>query len=578
MVTTRRRNATSEVTAAKNTNIEDELSELAAESSPTTSNFIFKGVSYNSYEEMVKAKRMFNNEMLKKSGLLEASASFRENASGVTMKKVQASQRGLRVDRKRKDPTVPLSRRKSSRIAGVQADGMYIEDERSGGRIVIGAAGSSSALIPSEKVYFDDEKDKFYNNRVNDGSDLTIQDAVELVGHKWMKNTSVKNAEHCFETLSKLRDEISPTGSKEKASCSLVNQVDRMSVDNEKCVAKVVPDRIHSVAFHPSEHKLIAVTGDKKGYLGFWEVDALPTENDSETDGVTLFKPHAGAINSLEWNKSGSKLLSLSYDGTVRLFDINRQVFTEAFAAYDNSDEFKSKLGYGMDEGSKFYTQYACYDHRNEECIFLSTSLGGTGHIDLRVGKMTFDLSLSNKKINSVSLHPNGHTLATAGLDCEVNLWDIRKFTGLQSGSKLKPFTTQISSRSINSAFFSPSGKNLLTTTMANTLDIISDAHLQNGLIKNPNQRIKHHNQTGRWLSTFMAQWHPTATNEELFVVGSMSKPRRMEFFDGSTGEMIKGLDGECLTAVASRCCFHPSTRNLIALGGNSSGRLTIAR
>ena len=179
--------------------------------------------------------------------------------------------------------------------------------------------------------------------------------------------------------------------------------------------------------------------------------------------------------------------------------------------------------------------------------------------------------------MDSISLHPNGHTLATTGLDCEVNLWDIRKFTGLQSRSNLKPFATQRSSKSINSAFFSPSGKNLLTTTMADTLDIISDAHLQNGLIKNPNQRIKHDNRTGRWLSTLMAQWHPTATNEELFIVGSMSKPRRMEFFDGSTGEMIRGLDGDCLTAVASRCCFHPS-EILIALGGNSSGRLTIAR
>ena len=402
MVTTRRRNAPSEVATAKKTNIEDELSELAAESSPTTSTFTFKGVSYNSYEEMVKAKRMFNNEVLKKSGLLEASASFRENASGVTIKKVQASQRGLRADRKRKDPTVPLSRRKSSRIAGVQADGIYIEDERSGGRVVIGAVGSSSALLPSEKVYFDVEKDKFYNNRVNDGSDLTIQDAVELTGHKWMKNASVTNAEHCVETLSKLRDESSPTVSKKKTSCSLINQVDRMSVDNEKYVAKVVPDRIYSVAFHPSEHKLIAVAGDKKGYLGLWDVDACSADNDNKTDGVTLFKPHAGAINSLEWNKSGSKLLSLSYDGTLRLFDINRQVFTEAFAAYDDSDEFKSKLGYGMDEGSRFYTQYACYDHRNEECIFLSTSMGGTGHIDLRAGKLTCDLSLSNKKINSL--------------------------------------------------------------------------------------------------------------------------------------------------------------------------------
>jgi len=176
------------------------------------------------------------------------------------------------------------------------------------------------------------------------------------------------------------------------------------------------------------------------------------------------------------------------------------------------------------------------------------------------------------------SLHPNGHILATAGLEKEVNLWDIRKFNAIKSGSNLKPVATQRSTKSINSAFFSPSGKNLLTTTMENTLDIISDAHLQSGLITKPTHRIRHDNKTGRWLSTFMAQWHPTATNEEIFVVGSMVKPRRMEFFNGASGEMIRGVEGNSLTAVVSRCCFHPSTDRLIGLGGNSSGRLTVVR
>ncbi len=176
------------------------------------------------------------------------------------------------------------------------------------------------------------------------------------------------------------------------------------------------------------------------------------------------------------------------------------------------------------------------------------------------------------------SLHPNGYTLATAGLDCEVNLWDIRIFRSMRSGKKMTPVATQRSPKSINCAFFSPSGKNLLTTTMSDSLDIISNFHLRDGLVTKPTHRIRHDNRTGRWLSTFMAQWHPTATNEELFIVGSMSHPRRMEFFDGEKGKLIQALPGDCLTAVVSRCCFHPSLNQLIALGGNSSGRVTVAR
>jgi WD40 repeat protein len=122
-----------------------------------------------------------------------------------------------------------------------------------------------------------------------------------------------------------------------------------------------------------------------------------------DMDGVYLFKPHSGAINSLQWNQSGSKLLSQSYDGTIRLMDVERQVFVDAFAAYDDSEEFKGKIGYGMDEGNKYYTQFACYDDRNEDCIFLSTSLGGVVHLDLRSkGSVTFNVVLSDKKINSL--------------------------------------------------------------------------------------------------------------------------------------------------------------------------------
>lgn len=532
-----------------------------SEASSSTPGFMFKGNRYDSYEEMVKAKRNYNKEMLAKSGLLEASAKFRDDLSHTAPRKTQASQRGLRADRKRKETTDPLPRRKSSRIAGVKADGVYIEDERAGGRVVIGGAGdNSSELFSSAKVVVETDNDKFYNDRVNDGSDLSINDAVELCGRKWVKDDSVEMAEQFVDgTLGSMEDVDPGTFSKSRKSVkksisTLASQVEGLSVDNKNCVAKVVPDRIYSVAFHPSSHKLIATAGDKKGFVGLWDIDASP--NDSDTNGVHLFKPHNGAVNNLEWNKSGKNLLSLSYDGTIRLFDVNKQSFIEAFSSYDDSCEFKDKLGYGMDEGRKFYTQYACFDHRNEDCLFLSTSVGGVAHIDLRNKKKTFDMALGNKKVNTVSLHPNGYTLATAGLDCEVNLWDIRKFKSIKSGTNVEPIATQRSSKSINSAFFSPSGKNLLTTTMSDTLDLISDCHLQSGLISKPTHRIRHDNRTGRWLSTLMAQWHPAATNEELFIVGSMSRPRRMEFFNGDNGKMLKGLSGEFLTAVVSRCCY----------------------
>lgn len=174
------------------------------------------------------------------------------------------------------------------------------------------------------------------------------------------------------------------------------------------------------------------------------------------------------------------------------------------------------------------------------------------------------------------SLHPDGYTLASAALDCTVRLWDIRKFRDDRTGKrKLQtPLTVQQAGKSVNSAFFSPSGSTLLSTTMADTLDITKDAHLCNKKVLKATKRVHHNNRTGRWLTTFMAQWHPSA---DIFVVGSMKQPRCVELFD-CDGNLLRAVDGEALTAVASRCCFHPSLDKPVVVGGNSSGRMTVLR
>ena len=171
------------------------------------------------------------------------------------------------------------------------------------------------------------------------------------------------------------------------------------------------------------------------------------------------------------------------------------------------------------------------------------------------------------------SFHPDGYTLASAGLDCTVNLWDIRKFGSKTTKKVIKPFASQSVGRSVNSAFFSPSGESLLTTSMADRLDLIEHAHTQSGKLK-PTTSIRHNNQTGRWLTTFMAAWHPSL---DIFTSGSMAKPRCIESFD-SSGQLLRAVTGESLASVMSRCCYHRSTEKLAIIGGNSSGRVVVIR
>lgn len=50
---------------------------------------------------------------------------------------------------------------------------------------------------------------------------------------------------------------------------------------NEYHVAKVVPERIFSVAIHPTENTVLLAAGDKWGKIGLW---------DMVCDGLLLFK------------------------------------------------------------------------------------------------------------------------------------------------------------------------------------------------------------------------------------------------------------------------------------------------
>ena len=121
-------------------------------------------------------------------------------------------------------------------------------------------------------------------------------------------------------------------------------------------------------------------------------------------DGVHLFRPHTRPVNTMNWTRGGAGLISSSYDGTVRYFDVQHERFDQVFATNEETDDF--------------YTQYLELDHRSptQDAFFLSTSIGSVLHIDRRMGGgsssrssgssnlagVTFHAQLSDKKINSV--------------------------------------------------------------------------------------------------------------------------------------------------------------------------------
>jgi hypothetical protein len=376
---------------------------------------------------MVNAKRTRNQQVLQGLGFLDstikANTSKLQKASSSTNKSQASQPRGIK--RQKVIAAEPTPTRTSSRLAGVKtghvaldynvvnwnngkADKSIVQVEAGGHIVQVEAGGDDNGA--------ENQEPKYFKGRVNDGSDLTIADAVELIDSKWMKDESVEVAVAFAKDLVRLKSPQKQTTSSKSAAAAdiiyddLQPKLDALLIDKEEWVAKVTPDRIYSVAAHPSESKLIIGAGDKQGYVGLWDVDATTTTDHNNNNGVYLFRPHSQPICCLEWT-SPSSLISASYDGTVRCFNAETETFTELFATYDDSDTFYIEdLGYDLDQGRSYWTQSVSLDHRNSAnrsnpCLFLSTSVGTAMHVDLRIAdnqKITFHETLSKKKINTL--------------------------------------------------------------------------------------------------------------------------------------------------------------------------------
>jgi hypothetical protein len=403
--------------------------------------YVLEGVEYDDYQEFVSAKRKRNQQVLERLGFNDDSAKF------MTRKKPKtATRRGINA-RMSADTTTALasistsrSSRKSSRLSGDKTRLLsldyYVNNWNADNTTVVeeGAAEENGGEGVGTDHSAGQGKQRFFKDRVNDGSDLSLQDAVELNDPKWIRDDSAERARALLDELMATNSASSSPTSKRRASgkrtqdggtrskpeshsptsvirsdgdvAEIVAKVENLSIDNEEWVAKVTPDRIYSVVTHPSESKLVCCAGDKQGYIGLWDVDGGTSDNNN---GVNLFRVHSRPICCLQWLSSDS-MISASYDGSIRRLDVETGSFEEVFATYDDADTtFAEDLGYGLDQGYHYWTQYVTVDPRSRgssnPCLFVSTSVGDVFHLDLRVAhkqRITFHESVSDKKINTL--------------------------------------------------------------------------------------------------------------------------------------------------------------------------------
>jgi len=342
--------------------------------------------------------------------------------------------------------------------------------------------------------------------------------------------------------------------SNDELDCS--RRLAKMRLGREDDIVKVVPNRAVAVVFHPAPSKLVVAVGDKTGAMGIVDVDDLAGDN----DGVQRFDFHTGCVGSLEFNPSNTcQLYSASYDDSVRCLDLSRGISTQVYLHPSET----ARLNYGRFSPTG-------------DVLLLGDSQGVVTCLDTRAGgnKIAWAHNLAHGcKINTIDFCRNApHYIVTAGNERCARIWDLRKTSSTPSKMSLADMPD---TNSINSAFFSPTGADVIVCGYSDKLRLYNNPQAQSGILM-PTHEIFHNNKTGRFLSTFHASWCPTMP--ACFVVGSMNRPRQIEVFSTFRSKIshVMVYQSEFIGSVMSRSVFHPT---LDVLGcTNSSGRLHILR
>ncbi|KAJ6355216.1 hypothetical protein OIU77_005745 [Salix suchowensis] len=314
--------------------------------------------------------------------------------------------------------------------------------------------------------------------------------------------------------------------------------LESMSLEPEN-IARIMPGRIMTVRFLPQSNVNIVAAGNKLGNVAFWNVDSKGEKD----NGIFLYRPHAGPISGILFQQSClSKIFTSCYDGYLRLMDAEKEVFN---------------LVHSCDDAIFCLSQ-----HPNDvKTLYFGEGRGGLSVWDDRTGSVSSQWTLHEDRINTIDFSSqNPNIMATSSSDATVCLWDLRKV----DAGKPKSLKIVNHERAVHSAYFSPSGSSLASTSFDDTIGILSGVDFED------TSRVQHSNQTGRWISSFRATW---GWDDSFVYVGNMK--RGVDIISPDQRRVIKTLQSPHMTAIPCRFHAHPCRVGMLA-GATAGGQVYI--
>ncbi|KAK4108297.1 WD repeat-containing protein [Canariomyces notabilis] len=461
----------------------------------------------------------------------------------------------------KREPLRPT--RQSSRLAGLGAD--------------------TELLKRKAEVDAESEADKARAKKLRVDGDLNLGDIL-VEGRKWeggidglarLKGLGVRGAQPGVRTFTE--EDVNKTTDKGLRELRLrmsgLKLYEKWPVQD----IKIVPQRVYSMGFHPTEDKPIIFAGDKEGAMGVFDASQEPVKVEDDEDDedaalpnpvISAFKTHSRTITSFHFSPvDANAVYSASYDSSIRKLDLDKGVSIQVFAPSDADEDLPISA---IDMSST-----------DPNVIIFSTLQGSLGRHDIRTKPAEGEIwGLTDQKIGGFSLHPlHGHLVATASLDRTLKIWDLRKIKG-QGSARAPALLGEHESRlSVSHASWSSAG-HIATSSYDDRIKIyefpdagkwaagvaLSEEQMA------PAKQIPHNNQTGRWVTILKPQWQRNPRDGlHRFVIGNMN--RFVDVF-AANGEQLAQLDGDGITAVPAVAHFHP-TMDWVA-GGNASGKLCL--